>query len=117
MFSMPTLPTTTLPAHRDEATKLAVAGLHKLVACGRGDTGGSEACRAIILACYNGSENPLDLSELRRLDFDLTVAAFHVIHKSSNHLDEEIHNWDPELTSTIRGWAGEAHQRRQAAGA
>lgn len=63
---------------RAEADALGRPALDRLIAVARGDTGQSAVCRRFLLGLYNGYAWPFDLTDLRRLDAELTDAALAV---------------------------------------
>ena len=60
--------------------------LVKLAACS--DTGGANVAAQVVLGTYNGSDYPMDLTELGRLDTDLFEDALNVIRLRVQYMRE-----------------------------
>lgn len=79
-------------ARQAEMIKRGLPALKRLAEVAQGNTHQPQHCRRILLAVYNGSAWPLDLTRLRVLDRDLQRAAMIVIEWSAD-CDQELHEY------------------------
>lgn len=63
--------------------------VHTLVKVSHSDSGQSQVTRTVLLAAYDSSTYPLDISELGRLDYPLLEAALIVIR------GRIVNGWEP----------------------
>lgn len=61
-------------------------------------TSGARVAACVLLGLYNGDRFPVNLTDLRMLDGDLTTAALDVIESDARRCEMEVHHWLNELT-------------------
>lgn len=66
------------------------AALRRLLPIARGNSGQSRRVAAILLGLYNGLRFPLDLTNLRSLDYEIVDDALAVLRMDSNAY-QEVH--------------------------
>jgi len=70
--------------------ELGEAALRRLLPVARGCTGQSERVARILLGLYNGPRFPLDLTNLRSLDYSIMEDVITVLRMDANAL-QEVH--------------------------
>lgn len=70
--------------------ELGEVALRRLLPIARGCTGQSERVARILLGLYNGSRFPLDLTNLRSLDYSIMEDVITVLRMDANAL-QEVH--------------------------
>jgi len=66
------------------------AALRRLLPIAMGNSGQSRRVAAVLLGCYNGSRFPLDLTNLRSLDYSILDDVLAVLRMDANAL-QEVH--------------------------
>lgn len=66
------------------------AALRRLLPIATGNSGQSRQVAAVLLGCYNGARFPLDLTNLRSLDFPILEDALAVLRMEANAL-QKVH--------------------------
>lgn len=66
--------------------------LRRLLPIAQGDTGQSRRVALVLLGCYNGYRFPLDLTNLRSLDYNLMEDCLAVIRMDANCY-QEVHTY------------------------
>jgi len=66
------------------------AALRRLLPIAQRYTGQSERVARVLLGCYNGRRFPLDLTNLRSLDYEVMVDCLAVLRMDANAL-QEVH--------------------------
>jgi hypothetical protein len=66
------------------------AALRRLLPIAQGSTGQSERVARILLGCYNGIRFPLDLTNLRSLDYEIMEDVMAVLRMDANAY-REVH--------------------------
>lgn len=66
------------------------AALRRLLPVAQSYTGQSERVARVLLGCYNGRRFPLDLTNLRSLDYEVMVDCLAVLRMDANAL-QEVH--------------------------
>lgn len=90
--------------------QLGPTAMNRLAQVAQGDSGQSHHCRRLLLAVYNGSEWPLELTRLRVIDRDLQNAALVVIEWAT-YTGRELHEYlDGGDRLMQRFWLIETHQ-------
>lgn len=79
---------------RREARAAGVPALQRLLNVALGDTGQSEVCGRFLLGLYNGSAFRFDLTDLRRLDFELHDDCLAVL-RMDHAPEREVHSYFP----------------------
>jgi hypothetical protein len=80
----------TFEAQKPAIHAAGVEALKRLMSVARGDTGQSATIARFLLSCYNGTNFPLNVSDLRALDFDLHEDCMAVL-KMDYSPEREIH--------------------------
>ncbi len=75
-----------------EDRRLGEEALRRLLPIARRDTGQSRRVAAILLSLYNGHRFPLDMTNLRSLDYEIMEDCLAVIRMDSNAY-QEVHNY------------------------
>lgn len=70
--------------------ELGEAALRRLLPIALGNSGQSRRVAAVLLGCYNGSRFPLDLTNLRSLDYSILDDVLAVLRMDANAL-QEVH--------------------------
>lgn len=70
--------------------KAGEAALRRLLPIAQGDTGQSRRVAAVLLGCYNGLRFPLDLTNLRSLDYAILEDVLAVLRMDANAY-QEVH--------------------------
>lgn len=66
------------------------AALRRLLPIAQGNTGQCECVARILLGCYNGPRFPLDLTNLRGLDYAILIDVMAVLRMDANAF-QEVH--------------------------
>lgn len=75
-----------------EDRRLGEEALRRLLPIARRDTGQSRRVAAILLSLYNGHRFPLDMTNLRSLDYEIMEDCLAVIRMDS-HAYQEVHRY------------------------
>ena len=68
------------------------AALRRLLPIAQGDSGQSRRVALVLLGCYNGYRFPLDLTNLRSLDYNLMEDCLAVLRMDANPY-QEVHTY------------------------
>lgn len=68
------------------------AALRRLLPIAQGNTGQCERVARLLLGCYNGHRFPLDLTNLRSLDYEIMVDCLAVLRMDANPR-QEVHQY------------------------
>ena len=75
-----------------EDRRLGEAALRRLLPIARGNTGQCRRVAAVLLSLYNGHRFPLDMTNLRSLDYEILLDCLAVIRMDGN-ARQEVHDY------------------------